>query len=212
MFTGTKIVAVARNYARHAAEMGAAAPPSLSFFLKPPSAVVFAPGPIVRPLRAGALHHEVELGAVIGARCARARAADWRAYVRGYVLGLDMTARDAQAAAKRAGLPWAAAKGFDTAAPLSAEVRADAVPDPHTLELWLAVDGAPRQRGATSEMLVRLPELLAGISAVMTLEPGDIILTGTPEGVGAVEPGQVITAGVAGRADFDVRFDVVEGL
>jgi len=211
-FTGSKIVAVAKNYAAHIAEMGgaaAAAPARPAFFLKPPSSVVFEPAPIVRPARVRELHFEVELGVVIGCRCARARAADWRGFVRGYVLALDMTARDLQAAAKRAGMPWAAAKGFDTFAPFSREIAAVAVPDPHALELWLAVDGAERQRGRTSDMLARVPELIEEVSACMTLEAGDIILTGTPEGVGAVEPGQVITAGISGLVE--VRFPVAQG-
>jgi len=211
MFRPT-IVAVAKNYAKHKVEMGGT-PAKLErpvFFLKPASSVVREPSPIVRPSRVTDLHHEVELGVVVSRTCSRAAPAEWRSYVRGYVLALDMTARDLQAAAKRDGMPWTAAKGFDTFTPMSAEIAADRVRDPHALELWLAVDGAERQRGSTGDMLARIPELLAEVSAVMTLEAGDVILTGTPEGVAAVAPGSTITCGLTGLVEM--RFDVVAGL
>ena len=209
-FTGTKVVAVAKNYAKHVAEMGGAQPARVAFFLKPPSSVIFPGAAIVRPAHVRELHHEVELGVVISRRCARAAAADWRSFVRGYVLGLDMTARCLQAEAKRAGLPWTQAKCCDSFTPLSAELPAAALPDPHAAELWLRVDGAERQRGSTRDMITRIPELIAEISACMTLEPGDVVLTGTPEGVGPVAPGEVITAGISGLVE--VRFPVVAGV
>lgn len=196
-----KIVAVAKNYAKHKVEMGGtparlAAP---AFFLKPASSVVPPGQPIVRPAGVLELHHEVELGVVIGAVCSRMPAsADWRAYVGGYVLALDMTARDLQARAKAEGMPWTQAKCYDTFTPMSRLLAPAELPDPHDVELFLAVDGAPRQRGSTSCMLHRIPELLRAISAVMTLQPGDVVLTGTPEGVGPVEPGSVISAGITG--------------
>lgn len=204
------IVAVAKNYAKHKIEMGGT-PDKLStpaFFLKPASSILRVPHPIVRPSRVKSLHYEVELAVVVSRRCARADAADWRSYVRGYALALDMTARDLQDAAKKASLPWTAAKGFDTFCPLGDEISAEKVADPHALELWLRVDGVERQRGSTGDMLARIPELLAEVSAVMTLEAGDIILTGTPEGVGEVLPGQRIDAGITGITSF--AFNVVQ--
>lgn len=226
MFTGTKIVAIGKNYAAHAVEMGGspvrrAAP---LFFLKPPSSVVQAGrqgggrAAVVAPRGVGELHHEVELGVVIGARARHVRAADvLRAHVRGYVLALDMTARDLQAAAKAAGAPWSAAKGYDTFTPLSAEVAAARVPDPAALTLWLAVDGVERQRGRTADMLHSVPELVAYVSSVMTLEPGDVLLTGTPAGVGPVRAGQRMRAGLDGPdgrsiicEEFDVRDEEAE--
>jgi 2-keto-4-pentenoate hydratase/2-oxohepta-3-ene-1,7-dioic acid hydratase in catechol pathway len=202
-YTGTKIVAVAKNYAKHKVEMGGT-PARLerpAVFLKPNSSVI-APGQsIIKPRLVKELHHEVELGVVIGARAKRVAAADWRRYVSGYVLGLDMTARDLQAEAKRDGMPWTLGKCWDTFAALSSTIDAAAVPDPHALELYLYVDGQPRQRGSTGEMLHKIPELLEFISSVMTLEPGDVILTGTPDGIGAVEPGQVIKAGITGLVE-----------
>lgn len=209
VFTGTKVLAVAKNYAKHKVEMGGT-PAKLerpAFFIKPPSSVIGPGEAIVRPAAVADLHHEVELGVIIGARCKRAAAADWKRYVSGYCLGLDMTARDLQAVAKKEGMPWTTAKCFDTFTALSPPLPADAVADPHDLELWLAVDGVDRQRGSTGAMLARIPELLEALSAVMTLEPGDVILTGTPEGVGPVAPGQVITAGITGL--IEVRFPVL---
>ena len=220
-FSGTKIVAVAKNYPLHRAEMKgleaaagvspAASPERPFFFLKPTSSVALPGAPIVRPSRVTDLHHEVELGVVISRRCVRARAGEWRSFVGGYVLALDMTARCLQAAAKKAGHPWTLGKCWDTFTPLGAVVDAAAVPDPHALELWLRVDGVERQRGSTGDMLARVPQLIEEISAVMTLEEGDVVLTGTPHGVGPVEPGQVITAGVTGAPAFEVRFPVVQG-
>lgn len=204
VFSGSKIVAVAKNYAKHKVEMGGtpAKLESPAFFLKPASSVV-APGErIVKPTRVKELHHEVELGVIIGRTAKRVAPGEWRSYVSGYCLGLDMTARDLQAAAKKDGMPWTTAKCFDTFTPLSPPIAAAAVPDPHALELWLAIDGVEKQRGSTGAMLAKVPELIAEISAVMTLEPGDIILTGTPEGVGPVEVGQTITAGITGLAQF----------
>ncbi len=205
-----KIVAVAKNFAAHALEMGgsAAKPARPTFFIKPASSVVLAPQPILRPARCAELHHEVELGVVISRRCSGAAAADWRSYVAGYRVALDMTARDLQAQAKAAGQPWTLGKCWDTFTPLGPTIPAEAFArDPHDVELWLAVDGAQRQRGSTAGMLFRIPELIQEISAVMTLEAGDVILTGTPEGVGPVEPGQTITCGITGVTEMSFRVE-----
>jgi acylpyruvate hydrolase len=202
-YAGTKVVAVAKNYGAHKVEMGGSPErlPVPSVFLKPNSSVIGPGQPIVKPAGIGVLHHEVELGVVIGARCRRVPAAEWRRAVGGYVLGLDMTARDLQAAAKAGGLPWTYGKCFDTFTPLSGVLPADAVPDPHALELYLSVNGTTRQRGSTGDMLHRVPELVQFISSFMTLEPGDVILTGTPAGVGPVEAGDVIVAGITGLVE-----------
>lgn len=161
-----KIVAVAKNYAKHQAEMGSAIGrlSRPAFFLKPASSVIFVGAPIVRPMRVRELHHEVELGVVISRRCSNAAVEDWRSYVRGYVLALDMTARDLQAAAKKDGMPWTASKCFDSFTPLSSEISVDSISDPHAVELWLSVDGVERQRGRTADMLAKIPEILAEVS------------------------------------------------
>lgn len=208
-FSGTKIVAVAKNYAKHKVEMGGT-PDRLeapAYFLKPNSSVIAPNEAIVVPRGVAEVHHEVELGVVIGTRCRAISAADWRDYVSGYLLGLDMTARDLQAKAKAAGMPWTQSKCYDTFTPLSEILPSSRVADPHALELYLSVDGAERQRGSTGAMLHRIPQLMEAISAVMTLEPGDVILTGTPEGVGPVKAGSVITAGIDGLVE--VRHPVV---
>jgi acylpyruvate hydrolase len=210
-YAGSKIVAVAKNYAKHKVEMGgtAARLEQPAVFLKPNSSVIHPGSPIVKPAVVRELHYEVELGVVISQRATRVVAADWRRYVGGYLLGLDMTARDLQAKAKKEGMPWTQAKCYDTFTPLSSIFHAGGVADPHALELYLRVDGAERQRGSTGDMLHKIPELLEFISGVMTLEPGDLILTGTPDGVGPVEVGQTITAGITGLVEM--AFPVVAG-
>ena len=116
-------------------------------------------------------------------------------YVAGYALALDMTARNLQNEAKKKGHPWSVAKGYDTFCPVSEFIAGDQV-DCSSCTLWLKVDGQERQRGSTSNMIFPVPDLLAFISSIFTLEPGDLILTGTPEGVGPVVSGQTITAGL----------------
>jgi len=203
-YSGTKILAIGKNYAKHKVEMGgtAARLDVPLFFLKPNSSVIRPGAPIVLPRAVKDLHHEVELGVVIGKRAKHVPADRWAEYVSGYCLGLDMTARDLQAKAKASGGPWTQSKCYDTFTPLSEEFDAGRVPDPHGLELYLAVDGVERQRGSTRDMMHRIPELIAFTSSVMTLEPGDVILTGTPEGVGPVLAGQTITAGIKGLVEF----------
>jgi len=208
---GKKIVAIGRNYAEHAKELGNEVPRgSPVFFLKPWSSIVQMPLPIVRPERCKDLHHEVELGVVIGRRARKVRENEAMDYVGGYVLAIDMTARDLQDAAKKKGLPWAEAKGADTFCPLSSFIPKALVPDPHQVQLWLKVDEQLRQNGNTKDMVFRIPELLAFLSTFMTFDEGDLLLTGTPAGVGPVLPGQTITAGIDGLPLSHVRFAVVE--
>jgi acylpyruvate hydrolase len=114
----------------------------------------------------------------------------------GYAIGIDMTARNVQNEAKKKGLPWDIAKGFDTFLPISQIIQKSQIPDPHNAELYLTVNNEDRQRDSTELMLFRIPRLLSDISKVMTLEEGDIVLTGTPKGVGPVVPGDVMRAGI----------------
>ncbi|KAL2922959.1 putative acylpyruvase FAHD1 mitochondrial [Bienertia sinuspersici] len=123
-----------------------------------------------------------------------------------YALGLDMTARELQASIKTAGLPWLLAKGQDTFTPISEMIPKSAVVDPHNLELWLKVNGDIKQKGSTQDMMFKIPFLVSHISSFVTLLEGDVILTGTPEGVGPVKPGEKITAGITGL--IDVIFNV----
>ena len=111
-------------------------------------------------------------------------------------MSIDMTARNMQDEAKAKGLPWSMAKGFDTFLPLSEAIPKEAIPDPHEAEVWLSVNGEKKQCDSTGLMLFRIPRILSDISKVMTLRKGDIVLTGTPKGVGSVKPGDVMTAGI----------------
>ncbi|CAL0325396.1 unnamed protein product [Lupinus luteus] len=205
----TKIVAVGRNYAAHAKELGNAVPKDPVLFLKPTSSYLENGGTIKIPHNEGSLHHEVELAVVIGKKARDVPQSSAMDYVAGYALALDMTARDLQAAAKSAGLPWTVAKGQDTFTPISSILPKSQVPNIDDLELWLKVDDEIRQKGSTKDMIFKIPFLISHISSVMTLFEGDVILTGTPQGVGPVKEGQTITAGITGLVD--VKFTVEKG-
>jgi len=189
-----KIVCLARNYAEHARELGNETPAAPVLFMKPASSVI-GDGEAVRiPAYSQECHYEVELAVLIGKQARNVTAEKALEYVAGYGVGIDMTLRDVQNRLKAKGLPWEIAKGFDTSCPLSDFVPARAVADPHALNLKLAVNGETRQDGCTCDMITRIPQTLAHISAIFTLEPGDVILTGTPAGVGRVAAGDVMTA------------------
>ena len=189
-----KIVGVGRNYAAHVAEMNAPRTGTPLLFLKPSTALVPDGGEVPLPAGAGAVHHEVELVVVIG-EAGKAipveRALD---HVLGYAIGLDMTLRDLQSEAKSRGEPWCVAKGFDGSAPVSPVVLRDEVGDGAALKISLDVNGERRQEGNTSQMLYGVAELVAFASRWFTLEPGDLLFTGTPSGVGPVEPGDRLEA------------------
>ena len=203
---GTKIVAVGRNYAAHAKELGNAVPKEPVLFLKPTSSYLENGGTIEVPHPWESLDHEVELAVVIGQKARDVPEATAMDYVGGYALGLDMTAREIQSSAKSAGLPWTVAKGQDTFTPISSILPKSMVPDPDNLELWLKVDGEIRQKGSTKDMIFKIPYLISHISSIMTLLEGDVILTGTPQGVGPVKVGQKITAGITNL--LDIHFNV----
>ncbi len=189
-----KIVCLARNYAEHAKELGNETPVAPVLFMKPASSVI-GDGEAVRiPPYSQECHYEVELAVLIGKQCRAVSAEKACEYVAGYGVGIDMTLRDVQNHLKAKGLPWEIAKGFDTSCPLSDFVPAGTVPDPHNLSLKLAVNGEGRQDGCSSGMINRIPEIIAHITGIFTLEPGDVILTGTPAGVGQVRAGDVMTA------------------
>ena len=189
-----KILCLGRNYPEHAREMKAEVPSTPVLFLKPSTAIVYDGESVVIPPISSDLHHEIELVVVIG-RGGRDITADASMeHVAGYAVGLDMTLRDIQAEAKKKGLPWTAAKGFDTSAPLSAAVRARAVGDPHALDMELRVNGTVRQKANTSAMVLRVPAIIAYCSTLFTLEAGDLIFTGTPEGVARVVHGDRLDA------------------
>jgi len=202
---GKKIVAIGRNYADHAKELGNAVPSSPFFFLKPTTSYV-RPGNSIEVPTGLQVHHEVELGVIIGKTGRNIKAHSALDYVGGYALALDMTARDLQQQAKEKGLPWSTAKGFDTFCPIGDFIPKDKIPEPQNIELWLKVDGVIKQKGNTNQMIFKITQLIEYISNIMTLEVGDLILTGTPSGVGPVLPGQVVEAGITGL--YEMKFPV----
>lgn len=187
-----KIVCVGRNYREHAKELGNAVPAEPLLFLKPPSAVIRSGEAIVSPALSKQVEHEGEIGVVIGAPIRRATEAEARAAVRGIVALNDVTARDIQ----KSDPQWTRGKGFDTFCPIGPEWVG--VPDFDGLEVVTRVNGVVRQRGTGAEMVFSVPSLLAYISQVMTLEPGDIVATGTPAGVGPLVPGDIVEVEVVG--------------
>lgn len=190
--TPSKIVCVGRNYAEHAKELGNEAPAEPILFLKPPSAVLAPGGTIVRPAASQLVHHEGELAIVVGREAKNVRAGDWRDYVRGFTCANDVTARDLQ----RKDVQFTRGKGFDTFAPLGPCIETEL--DPSDLRLTVRVNGEARQDGRTSQMIFPCGELFAFITAIMTLVPGDVILTGTPAGVGTLESGDSVDVEIEG--------------
>lgn len=188
----SKIVCIGRNYLEHAKELGNDAPTEPLFFLKPPSSIIANGEPIELPKQSSRVEHEGEIGLVIGKRLRHASPRDAASGIRGVVALNDVTARDLQ----RVDSQWTRAKGFDTFCPIG---ELGAVPnDLSSLTVVTRVNGKERQRGSASEMLFSIPDLLAYVSNVMTLEVGDIVATGTPAGVGILEPGDEVEVEIVG--------------
>lgn len=194
----TKILCLARNYSEHAKELGGVTPKAPVFFLKPPSCLVPGGGEIRLPTGIGRVDVETELAVVLGRGGHDVPPADAMKLVAGYAVFFDITGRDLQRTAAKEGNPWTAAKGYDTFGPISPVVPARKVPDAQDLALRLRVNGTVRQDSNTKHMIFRIPETLAAISRVMALEPGDILATGTPEGVCPINPGDVLEAEIPG--------------
>jgi fumarylpyruvate hydrolase len=184
-----RIFCVGRNYPEHAREMGAKdlrAPPF--FFSKPADAVVPSGSVVPFPLRTANLHHEIELVVALDADRG----------VFGYAVGNDLTRRDVQALAKKEGRPWEAAKGFDHSAPITPIARAADVGHPVRGRIWLEVNGALRQEGDIADMIWNVPDILRELATWFSLQPGDLVFTGTPAGVGRLAPGDRVKGGVEG--------------
>jgi 2-keto-4-pentenoate hydratase/2-oxohepta-3-ene-1,7-dioic acid hydratase in catechol pathway len=188
----SKIVCVGRNYAEHAKELGNEAPSDPILFFKPPSALLAPGGTIVRPAASQRVDFEGELAIVIGREATRVSAARWRDYVRGYACANDVTARDLQ----KKDVQFTRAKGFDTFCPIGPCIEDDL--DVSDLRLVTRVNGEVRQDGRTSQMIFSLAFLFEYITAIMTLVPGDVILTGTPAGVGPLAAGETVEVEVEG--------------
>lgn len=191
-FKPSKIVAVGRNYADHAKELGNDAPSEPIIFLKPPSTVLAPGGTIVRPAMSQRVDYEGELAMVIGAEAKNVRAADWRSVVRGFTCANDVTARDLQ----KKDVQFTRAKSFDTFCPLGPHIETDL--DPSRLRIQTRLNGVLKQDGNTSQMVFPCDVIIEFISAVMTLYPGDVILTGTPAGVGPLSAGDTVEVEIEG--------------
>jgi 2-keto-4-pentenoate hydratase/2-oxohepta-3-ene-1,7-dioic acid hydratase in catechol pathway len=189
-----KIVCVGRNYREHAKEMGNEVPAEPLLFLKPPSCVIASGAAIELPAGAGRVDFEGEIGVLVGATLRKATEDECARAVRAIVAANDVSARDWQ---KNDG-QWTRAKGSDTFLPLGAESRSPA--DLSTLTLVSRVNGKERQRATAAEMVFSIPALLSYITRFITLEPGDLVLTGTPAGVGPLEPGDVVEVEVVGHS------------
>jgi 2-keto-4-pentenoate hydratase/2-oxohepta-3-ene-1,7-dioic acid hydratase in catechol pathway len=173
--------------------------------LKPPSALICSGDAVVIPTASKEVHHEVELVAVIGTGGKNVPQEEALEHVDAYAVGLDMTARDLQGQAKKGGKPWSVAKGYDTFAPLGPLEPAASIADPQDLAIRLTVNGVERQAATTRDMIFPVAELIAYCSRIFTLEPGDLIYTGTPEGVGAVAAGDELEATVTGLPPLRVH-------
>jgi fumarylpyruvate hydrolase len=206
-FPVRRIFCVGRNYADHVREMGndpKSEPPL--FFTKPADAVVESGASIPYPAHTENLHHEVELVIGLGRNGANISAADAMSCVWGYGVGVDLTRRDRQAEAKKAGTPWDTAKGFDLSAPVSALTPVAQAGDVRNARIWLKVNGETRQEANTSGMIWSVPEIIAALSSWWELKPGDLIFTGSPEGVSALKRGDRIECGVEGLSEL--RFNL----
>lgn len=199
-----RVFCVGRNYAAHAREMGKdpeREPPF--FFMKPADAVVPASGQVPYPPLTSDLHHEIELVVAIGKQGANIPLEQALSYVWGYAIGVDLTRRDLQAAAKEMGRPWEWGKSFDASAPCGPVYPVSQVGHPHGGKIWLSVNGKIRQEGDLSELIWSVPEVIAHVSESVTLEPGDLIFTGTPAGVGALQRGDCMAGGVDGLGTIE---------
>jgi fumarylpyruvate hydrolase len=194
-----RIYCVGRNYAAHAREMGAnpqREPPF--FFTKPATALVPNHARVPYPPRTANLHHEIELVVAIGKRGRDIPVAQALDHVYGYAVGNDLTRRDLQAEAKEHGRPWDTAKGFDHSAVISAITPASQSGHVHSGRIWLKVNGQMRQQADLSELIWSVPEVIAELSTLFELQPGDLIYTGTPAGVGALQRGDRLEGGIDG--------------
>lgn len=196
-----KILCIGRNYAAHIKELNNKAPSQPFFFLKPSSSILKPEsGPFLVP-KGVVVHHEVELGIVLNKNLKNLPSTfsneEALTAIDGYFLAIDMTARNVQDEAKKKGLPWSIGKGFDTFLPLSGFIPKLEIPDPYNVNLSLSINGETKQDDMTNLMIFPINRILSHMSAIMTLEKGDMILTGTPKGVGEVHPGDKISASLS---------------
>ena len=208
-FPVRRIYCVGRNYAAHAREMGADERDPPFFFCKPDNTIVVCPpGKTVElpyPAQTSDYQHEIELVAAIGKGGSNIAVAHANEHVFGYAVGLDMTRRDLQSQMKKQGRPWEVGKAFDQSAPIGPIHPAAKFGHPSKGALWVQVDGADRQRSDISLLIWSVPETIANLSTLFELQPGDLIYTGTPEGVNAVVRGQTMVGGIDGLGEIKVK-------
>ena len=206
-FPVSRVFCVGRNYAEHAVEMGHdpdREPPF--FFMKPADAVVPTGSVLPFPSATEDLHHEIELVVALGQGGENIAPQDALSHVFGYAVGLDMTRRDIQAEAKKAGRPWDMAKGFDRSAPVSPIRPASEIGHPSEGAISLRINGEPRQEGDLAQQIWKVSETIAYLSTLVELRPGDLIMTGTPKGVGRVERGDSLEGHIEGVGDLRVTY------
>ncbi len=204
-----RIYCVGRNYEEHAKEMGFTGREPPFFFLKPADALVVVAagqtGTMPYPSQTSNLHHEIELVVAIGKGGKNIAAADALSHIYGYAVGLDMTRRDLQNDMKKQGRPWSIGKGFDHSAPIGPITPAALAGDVAHAEIYVQVNGQDRQRSHVSQLIWNIAETIEHVSAAWELQPGDLIYTGTPEGVGAVVAGDTMVGAVSGLGELKVR-------
>ncbi len=188
-----KVVCIGQNYQDHIAEMRSQTAPDALFFIKPATALCALAAPVQIPTNRGAVHNETEIAVLIGQTLSQASPAEVAAAIWGFSLALDLTLRDVQASLKQLGRPWEIAKGFDGACPLAGFVPAALIVAPQQLQFSLQVNGQLRQQGDASLMIRGITQMISEMSQWFTLQPGDVILTGTPAGVGPLQSDDQLT-------------------
>lgn len=209
LFPVHRIYCVGKNYAEHAREMGSDPTREAPCFFTKPADAAHTLQRVAYPPATANLHHEVELVVALGRGGSNMDAKQAAGLVFGYAVGLDLTRRDLQAAAKQRGQPWDTAKGFDLSAPMSPIVPAQQVADAGRGRIWLEVNGELRQSADVADMTWSVAEIISHLSALFQLSPGDLIFTGTPAGVGPLVPGDVARGGVEGVAEIQVQIGPV---
>ncbi len=208
-FPVRRIYCVGRNYVEHAKEMGFTGREAPFFFFKPADAAVVVAegetGSMQYPSLTKDLHHEIELVAAIGTGGRNIKAADAMKHIYGYAVGLDMTRRDLQGEQKKLGRPWEIGKAFEQSAPIGPIVPAAQAGDIEKADIWVQVNGKDRQRSNVSKLIWNIGEIIEHLSSAWELAPGDLIYTGTPEGVAAVVQGDTLVGGVTGLPELRVR-------
>ena len=200
-----KILCIGRNYAAHAAELNNPVPDEPVLFLKPADAACDLTQPLTIPKGLGSVHHELEVAVLIGSPLKNASEGEVQAAIAGFGLGLDLTLRDVQSGLKEKGLPWERAKAFDGACPLSPFVAADKVRDLTAIKFTLTRNGKVQQQGCSADMLNPIIPLIAHMSRWFTINPGDVIMTGTPTGVGPLEAGDQLVLELEGLLKIDAE-------